>query len=75
MLATATILYLPDHVVTVSKRTYYYFAGETTIETVLGDTASKASEAMLGAATAAYHATVHTAAAAQEAAAEAMGWA
>ncbi|KXT18539.1 hypothetical protein AC579_2258 [Pseudocercospora musae] len=28
MLALATIMYLPDHVMTISRRTYYYFAGD-----------------------------------------------
>ena len=72
MLTTACVLYLPDHVSTISRRVYYYFAG---------DTASRASEAMLGAASdiagAAYEAAVNTAAVAQEAvsqAAENLGW-
>jgi hypothetical protein len=77
MLTTACVLYLPDHASTVSKRVYYYFAGDAHI----GGTASRASEAMFGAASdiagAAYQAAVNTAAAAQEAvsqAAENLGW-
>ncbi|EME85580.1 uncharacterized protein MYCFIDRAFT_103511, partial [Pseudocercospora fijiensis CIRAD86] len=27
MLTIATFMYLPDHVMTISRRTYYYFAG------------------------------------------------
>ncbi|KAK3072259.1 hypothetical protein LTR53_007158 [Teratosphaeriaceae sp. CCFEE 6253] len=72
MLSTACILYLPDHVVEVSRRTYYYFAGDTAAENLTGtDLASKASEAVLGKATAlagqAYAAVVDKAATAQEA--------
>ena len=88
MLTTACVLYLPDHVSTISKRVYYYFAGETTLTDAsrtaashIGGTASRASEAMFGAASdiagAAYQAAVNTAAAAQEAAgkaAEGLGW-
>lgn len=88
MLLTASILYLPNHIVTISRRAFYYFAGDTslgdasrTAATQLGDTASKASEVVLGAATglaeAAYEAAVHTAAVAQDAmtqAADTLGW-
>jgi len=86
MLATACILYPPDHVSTISKRLYYYFAGDTTLTDAsrelsrtaashIGGTASRASEAMFGAASdiagAALKAAVNTAAAAQEAAGKA----
>ena len=27
MLSIATVLYLPDHVVTMSRRAYYYYSG------------------------------------------------
>lgn len=88
MLTLAVVLYLPNHVVTVSKRAYYYFAGDKvlgdasrTAASRVGETASKASEAMLGAASglagAAYQAAVNTTAAAQSAiseAAENLGW-
>lgn len=88
MFSIATVLYLPNHILTISRRAYYYFAGDTTLvdtsrtaASQLGDTASKASEAMLGAATelaeAAYQAAVNTATAAQEVvnqAAENLGW-
>jgi hypothetical protein len=88
MLTTACVLYLPDHVSTVSRRLYYYFAGDAAIMDAsrtaashIGGTASRASEAMFGAASdiagAAYQAAVNTAAAAQEAvsqAAENLGW-
>ena len=88
MLSIACFLYLPAHLVTISRRTYYYFAGDAaltdasmTAASQLGGTAGKASEAVLGAATdlagAAYQAAVNTAAAAQEAvnqAAENLGW-
>ncbi|KAK5109253.1 hypothetical protein LTR62_007235 [Meristemomyces frigidus] len=55
LLSTACILYLPDHIVTVSKRTYYYFAGDMPTNVTMGELAgqaaesvSKASEAVLG---------------------------
>jgi hypothetical protein len=84
----ATVLYLPDHVLTISRRTYYYFAGDAALSDLssqaygtIGNVASKASEAVLGTATGfagnAYQAAVNTAAVAQEAmnqAAETMGW-
>ncbi|KAK3074596.1 hypothetical protein LTR53_002874 [Teratosphaeriaceae sp. CCFEE 6253] len=81
MLSTACILYLPDHVMEVSRRTYYYFAGDTAAENLTGaDLAIKASEAVLGKATAlvghAYAAALDKAATAQEAVsqvAESMG--
>ncbi|KAK0269101.1 hypothetical protein LTR35_015010 [Friedmanniomyces endolithicus] len=50
MLSTACILYLPDHVVEVSRRGYYYFAGDAPPEH-LGEVAAKASEAVRDAAT------------------------
>ena len=77
MFTIGCILYLPNHLATVSRRVYYYFAGDVDITSrnvavQLGETASKASEAMIGAATdladAAYKATINTAAAAQAAA-------
>ncbi|TKA61187.1 hypothetical protein B0A55_11779 [Friedmanniomyces simplex] len=49
MLSTACILYLPDHVVEVSRRGYYYFAGDATPEH-MADAVGKASEAVRGAA-------------------------
>ena len=81
-------LYLPDHILTISRRAYYYFAGDAALAGAsrnaaahIGGTASKASEAVKGAATdlagAAYQAAVYSAAAAQEAvnqAAEHLGW-
>ncbi|KAK5676742.1 hypothetical protein LTS10_010505 [Elasticomyces elasticus] len=51
MLSTACILYLPDHVVEVSRRTYYYFAGDAPPDHLVEDVVHKASEAMMGAAT------------------------
>jgi hypothetical protein len=88
MLTTACVLYLPDHIATVSRRVYYYFAGDAefmdasrTVASQLGGTASKASEALVGAASdlagAAYQAAVNTAVVAQEAAnraVENLGW-
>ncbi|KAK0249640.1 hypothetical protein LTR91_010609 [Friedmanniomyces endolithicus] len=50
MLSTACILYLPDHVVEVSRRGYYYFAGDAPPEH-FGEVAAKASEAVRDAAT------------------------
>jgi len=84
----ACVLYLPDHVVTMSRRAYYYFAGDAALFDLpwhaagsIGCKASRASEAMLGAATelaaSAFHAAANTTAAAQEAvnhAAETLGW-
>ena len=88
MFTIASILYLPDHVCTISRRAYYYFAGDAVLKDAsrtaasqIGGTASKASEAVLGAATeiagALHQAAVNTATAAQEAvnqAAEGLGW-
>ena len=87
LFTVASILYLPDHIVTISRRAYYYFAGDgdnhlvDTAASQLGDTASKASEAVLDAATelaeAAYQASANTVAAAKDAAKEAaenLGW-
>ena len=88
MFTLACVLYLPNHVCTIARRVYYYFAGDAALSDAsriaasqLGGTASKASEAVVGAATdiaeAAYQAAINTAAAAQEAvnqAAENMGW-
>ena len=88
MFTLACVLYLPDHLATISRRAYYYFAGEAplsdtsrTAASQSGGTASKASEAVLGAATdlaeAAYQAAINTATAAQDAvnqAAENLGW-
>lgn len=42
MLAMATFVYLPDHLITVSRRAYYYFAGDT----VSGDFSSQAANAV-----------------------------
>ncbi|KAK3705772.1 hypothetical protein LTR37_013079 [Vermiconidia calcicola] len=63
MLTIATVVYLPNHVATISRRVYYYFAGDAVVSDTsrtaasqLGDTASKASAAALGAATAAQEA-------------------
>lgn len=89
MLTLACVLYLPNHVSTISRRVYYYFAGDAplfdasrTAASHIGDTASKASEAVFGAASgiagAAYQAAVNTTAAAHDAmsqAAENLGWA
>ena len=60
----ACILYLPDHLATISRRTYYYFAGEaglsggdvawqqaSAVGGSVAETAGKASEAVMGAAT------------------------
>ena len=83
MFTLAVVLYLPNHVATVSRRAYHCFAGDNTssMASHLGDTASKASEAVLGAASgiagAAYQAAVNSTAAAQSAvsqAAENLGW-
>jgi hypothetical protein len=83
MFTLAVVLYLPNHIATVSRRAYYYFAGENpaSMASHIGDTASKASEAVLGAASgiagAAYQAAVNSTAAAQSAvsqAAENLGW-
>lgn len=88
MFTLACILYLPDHILTISHRSYYYFIGDAALSNLpwqaadtIGNTASKASEAVLGAATGlaetAYQAAVNTAAAAQEAvnqAAETLWW-
>lgn len=56
MLLIASFLYLPDHIMTMSRRTYYYFAGDAghsnsrqAAET-LYETATKAGDAVLGAA-------------------------
>jgi hypothetical protein len=56
MLLIASFLYLPNHVMTMSRRTYYYFAGDAThsisrqAAETLRETATKAGEAVLGAA-------------------------
>lgn len=78
MLLIATILYLPNHIMTISRRTYYYFAGDATISTSrqAAETATKAGTAVLDAATTwaqtAYQAAMNkTAAAVQEVASEA----
>jgi len=79
MFSLAVVLYLPDHIVMMARRGYYYFAGEAAMSDAswqaaadaIGDTASKASEAVRGLAETAYGAAVHTAAAAQEAATQA----
>lgn len=75
------ILYLPDHVITISRRGYYYFAGDGTMREIpwqaagrIGDGASKASEAVFDFAGTAYQAAVNTAVAAQEAVTESLGW-
>ncbi|KAK4580192.1 hypothetical protein LTR86_000395 [Recurvomyces mirabilis] len=79
MLSTACILYLPDHIMTVSKRTYYYFAGDVAVGELSKqavETATKASEGILSAAKTVYDATANTAATAGEAvgqAAESLG--
>ena len=76
MLTLASVLYLPDHLMTMSKRAYYYFAGDAApsdlpeqVFDTIAQTTSKASEALLDAATTlaetAYQAAAHTAAAAQ----------
>lgn len=88
MFTIACFLYLPDHISIISRRVCYYFAGDIalldasrTAAIQLGGTASKASEAVLGAASdfagAAYEAAKNTAAVAQEAmnqAAETLTW-
>ena len=88
MFTIACTLYLPNHIYEISLRAYYYFAGDAATgdasraaASQLGESASKASEAVMGAASdfagAAYQAAVNTASAAQEAvnqAAENLGW-
>lgn len=81
MFSIMCVLYLPNHIATISRRTYYYFAGDVAVAAHIGGSASKASEAVMGAATdlagAAYDAAMNTASAAQEAvnqAAEHLGW-
>jgi hypothetical protein len=73
MFSLATILYLPDHIVTISKRGYYYFAGELPVSDMSRDAAASlvdsASKATAMAARG-HEAAVHTAEAAQEA----MNW-
>lgn len=78
MLLIATILYLPNHIMTISRRTYYYFAGDASNSTSrqAAETATKASKAVLDAAATlaqtAYQAAVNgTPAAKQEVASEA----
>lgn len=78
MFTIACCVYLPNHIMFISRRAYYYFAGDAAIfdasrtaASQIGGRASKASEAVMGAATslagAAFRAGVNTAAAAQEA--------
>lgn len=74
MFSIMCFLYLPNHVVTMSRRAFYYFAGDAQLADAskhLSNTAIKASEAVKDTATdlagAAYQATVHTAMVAQEA--------
>lgn len=58
MLLIASSLYLPDHISTISRRTYYYFLGDAELavaskqaaETLYG-TATRAGDAVLDAAT------------------------
>jgi hypothetical protein len=84
MFSIATVVYLPNHVAIISRRLYYYFAGDAelldntrTVASSFGGSASKASEALVGAASdfagAAYQAAVNTAEAATRAA-ENLGW-
>lgn len=82
MVLLASILYLPDHLVTISRRAYYYCAGDYNgprhaAESLYG-TATRAGDAMYDAATAwahnAYQATLNksaTATVAAEAASQA----
>lgn len=82
MVLLASILYLPDHLVTISRRAYYYCAGDhngprQAAESLYG-TATRAGDAMYDAATAwahnAYQATLNksaTATVAAEAASQA----
>lgn len=77
MFTIGCILYLPNHIAYISRRVYYYFAGDAEqFASHLGGSASKASEAVVGAATdlagAAYDAAVNTAAVAQAAAERAV---
>ncbi|KAH9832808.1 Pfam:DUF3317 [Teratosphaeria destructans] len=88
MFTLASVLYLPNHIMTMARRSFYYFAGDAALSElpwqaagILGQNASKASEAVMAAATdlagTAYHTAVNTAAAAQEAvhqAAEGLRW-
>jgi len=74
MFSIMCFLYLPNHIVTMSRRAFYYFAGDAQLADAsrhLGDTAIKASKAVEGAATdlasAAYQATGRTAMVAKEA--------
>lgn len=70
MLAIASTVYLPNHILTIARRASYYFLGT-------GDSA-KVRAAAADFAEAAYQAAVNTTAAAQEAvnqfAAENFGW-
>ncbi|KAF2770764.1 hypothetical protein EJ03DRAFT_381763 [Teratosphaeria nubilosa] len=88
MFTLASVLYLPNHIMKMARRSFYYFAGDAALSDLswqaagtLGQNASKASEAVMAAATdfagTAYHTAVNTAAAAQEAvhqAAEGLRW-
>lgn len=80
MLAIATVLYLPNHIMEITRRGYYYFAGEAAASDISGhaagmlsETASKASEVMSGLAETAYQATMNTVVAVQETVAQAAG--
>jgi len=72
MFSIMCFLYLPNHIVTMSRRAFYYFAGDAQLADAsrhLGVTASKASEAVGSTATdlagAAYKATALAATVAQ----------
>ena len=70
MLALACTLYLPDHLAEISRRTYYYFAGEGVLHELSNTAegvASKASETVMSAVTTAYQAAANATEAAQEA--------
>lgn len=76
MFTIGCVLYLPNHIALISRRVYYYFAGDAEQLALLGGSTSKASEAVVSTATdlagAAFDAVVHTAVGAQKAAERAV---
>nr|POF14883.1 hypothetical protein CFP56_71267 [Quercus suber] len=69
LFALATCVYLPDHVLTMSRRTYYYFAGEALTQSAVAG-AAKAAGAL---ASEVYAAAVQTGMAATQEVTEAVG--
>lgn len=67
MLMLAIFVYLPDHIGTISRRTYYYFAGEGAAGAGAVDVAQETVAMATGLASSAFQAAMHTVAVAQEA--------